>query len=272
MDRISKLKKQLDYLRRLDRGLCVHGATGHRYKCCPLTVDQVNLIEKRAGHPLADDLREWLIRVGFGAGPGYGVFRLGSRKLVENWWTLKRSLGFWTFNPENAPGPGEFPTLAEITKEDAELKIEDVLQVERTENGFPEGGPPKFTTRAYLGGKNILTLSDDGCSFSYVTPLVGPLKGRIFYTTNETIEEIDGVEHDWSGVFWLQGIVRTHSHPWFDNAEARLSTKLEEAFEFLDWMENWLEEETYLVENLDRYHEQVKRHQTAYQIPLAAQS
>ena len=37
-------------------------------------------------------------------------------------------------------------------------------------------------------------------------------------------------------------------------------------------MEDWLDEETYLVENLDLYHEQVKRHQAADQMALAGKS
>ncbi len=269
MDRITDLRKRLARLKQLDRGFEVHGARGHRYKCRPLAVHQVDMIEQRAGHPLPDDLREWLCRVGVGAGPGYGLFRMGHRNRFQNWWTLKRSLGSWTTSPDGPSGDGEFPSLVGISKEDAELKVEDTLVEERSENGFPRGGPPKFTTRAYLGGDGILTLSHDGCSCFHVTPLVGPLKGKIFYTTEETLEDIDGVEHDWAGVFWLQGIVRVRTNAPFDDAQALLSEGLEGAFEFLDWIENWLDRETYLVENLDRYREQVQRRQAVFRKKFA---
>lgn len=261
MDRISVLSNKLNRLRRLDRGLDVHGASEHRYKTHPLTRNQIEQIERAAGNPLPNELREWLLRVGFGVGPSYGLFRMGERKWFEGWLTLKASLGVWTSTPEEPPGVGEFRSLSEIGLKEAQQKVDETIEAPRTEQGFPECGPPEFTTKSYLGGSNILTLSHDGCSFWYVTPLTGPLKGKIFLSTEETTEEVDGQHIDRAGVFWLQGIVRNDSHQWFDGKKAIIFEQLEDAFGFLDWIEYWLDREIYLVSNLDRYKEQVVRSQ-----------
>jgi hypothetical protein len=85
----DRLLADLDELRRRDPQFELFGAADHRYalhKC--LTESRVSQFEQRHSIRLPEDYRQFLIEIGNGgAGPHYGVFRLGE---MDNGWKLRR--------------------------------------------------------------------------------------------------------------------------------------------------------------------------------------
>lgn len=75
----DRLLGDLETLRRRDVDLRVFGANDHRYALNPpLTASQVSDFESRYGVQLPEDYRDFLLTIGNGgAGPGYGLERLG---------------------------------------------------------------------------------------------------------------------------------------------------------------------------------------------------
>src|SRR5579885_2447596 len=65
---------QLAELSRRDADRRVFGARKHQYRSTPVEVDAVRRLEAELGVPLPAEYREFLLEVGSGAGPYYGVW------------------------------------------------------------------------------------------------------------------------------------------------------------------------------------------------------
>lgn len=78
-DLARRVLKGVEELRRFDPDLSNFGASSHRYQFNPrATEGDVESCERRWGMRLPADYREFLLKVGNGgAGPFYGIFRLG---------------------------------------------------------------------------------------------------------------------------------------------------------------------------------------------------
>lgn len=76
---VTRIQSKLEQLQRLDRKYKIFGATSHKYQLNPtLSEAQVKEVETHYKMKLPEDYRRFLIEVGNGgAGPAYGVFKLG---------------------------------------------------------------------------------------------------------------------------------------------------------------------------------------------------
>lgn len=72
---IDDLIRLLSELRVRDRGFKVFGADTHQYQNSPLSSVELREFELRLGVRLPEEFREFLLRVGTGAGPYYGILR-----------------------------------------------------------------------------------------------------------------------------------------------------------------------------------------------------
>ncbi len=79
MDNFDAIKSDLQKLCKSKKALEVFGASSHRYKVNPpLSEDKLRAFEEKHGIILPDDYRNFLLIVGNGgAGPDYGLFKLG---------------------------------------------------------------------------------------------------------------------------------------------------------------------------------------------------
>jgi hypothetical protein len=70
----DSLRLQLAELRRRDPGCKVFGASEHEYQSTPVSPAEVARLEAALGAPLPPEYRQFLLEVGYGAGPYYGVW------------------------------------------------------------------------------------------------------------------------------------------------------------------------------------------------------
>jgi hypothetical protein len=75
-DSLSNITSLLRRLRSLDTHRDVFGSSKHQYKNCPIPRDDINSFEHLHGIDLPKDFRSFLLDVGYGAGPYYGIWSL----------------------------------------------------------------------------------------------------------------------------------------------------------------------------------------------------
>lgn len=71
---VARLATDLARLASLDVQRRVFGASSHRYSNGPISSDELFALERELGVALPDDFRAFLLEVGAGAGPYYGIF------------------------------------------------------------------------------------------------------------------------------------------------------------------------------------------------------
>jgi hypothetical protein len=148
---------------------------------------------------------------------------------------------------------GNFEQLIDVRLDDMQGLMDEVFSQTPDQEGHFE--VPAITTRVENGGAGLLSLGFAGCSYDYVMPLYGELKGKIFYRTDETFDD-EGNEY--GSVLWPQGFCCVYPSWHFKrDATPTYQTNASELFSFLDWMEYWLDTSIYLVEHYDEYERQL---------------
>ena len=103
--RYERVRSAIEALRQRDSALEKFGALGHRYYLNPpLTEPEVMRFEERHGIRLPEDYRDFVLNVGDGgAGPYYGVFRLGRMDSLTREETIWKQGEFVEANDTNMP-------------------------------------------------------------------------------------------------------------------------------------------------------------------------
>jgi len=100
----TQILEKLDTLRRLDAERNIFGASSHDYQLNPcLGETDINSVEDQYTIHLPDDYRNFLLEVGNGgAGPYYGVFRLGEQ---DDGWGFRPWEGGFLVGDPSVPFP-----------------------------------------------------------------------------------------------------------------------------------------------------------------------
>lgn len=233
--RIETLSAKLQELREADRKFVVFGASEHRYRTTPWSQPDIDRLSQKAGEDLPEELTLWLLNVGSGAGPDYGLALELDDTPVQR--------------PVDGDLQGDFEQLIDVRVEDMQGLINEALSQPPDGKGFH--AIPAVKTRAEVGGSGILSLGFAGCSFDYVMPLCGDLKGKIFYRDGEAVDE-NGVEC--GGLLWPQGFCKLHpSYRIGADVSPTYQRNASELFGLFDWIEDWLDTSLYLVEHHDAH-------------------
>jgi len=72
---LEQIRQMLERLKALDQQYWVFGARTHKYKSFPLSNDEIESLEVDLGVCLPADYRQFLLEIGYGAGPYYGLLR-----------------------------------------------------------------------------------------------------------------------------------------------------------------------------------------------------
>ena len=124
---VAQLREDLAELRRRDPQFEVFGASDHRYTLNePLSETQIARFEKRHAVTLPADYRQVLLEIGNGgAGPYYGVFKLG--EMDDGWTTRRWKQGDGFIGDLSAPFPhtrrwNKRPRLPKLDEDDPEYE------------------------------------------------------------------------------------------------------------------------------------------------------
>lgn len=74
---LSNIQQRLTTLRNLDRNHQVFGSESHKYRSVPLSLKSVEDFERSIGVALPTGYRDFLLEIGVGCGPYYGIWSPG---------------------------------------------------------------------------------------------------------------------------------------------------------------------------------------------------
>ena len=168
---IRKTLAKLSELRERDRSLEIFGAADHRYVVNePLEESAVARFERRHGIQLPEDYRRFLLEVGNGgAGPAYGVFKLG--EMDDGWKTRRWKKGDGLIGELSAPFPHvrRWNKLPRMPKVDEDHPDFETLMEHRD--------------REYMSTENVngaIPISNLGCGLRHWLVVNGREAGHIW--------------------------------------------------------------------------------------------
>jgi hypothetical protein len=142
-DKIRLLRAKLTALRERDSKYALAGACWHRYESIPVELDDVRAAEARIGYCLPEQYRHWLIEVGYGAGPEWGLLPLVAERPLQiptgRGTTLyKQPMIFDLSAGERLHTNGEFADVSELSPEDCadRIKRDDRFVTARSSKGL----------------------------------------------------------------------------------------------------------------------------------------
>lgn len=157
--------RQLADLSRLDPSRKVFGARKHQYRSTPVTEPEVRRVEVELGVPLPAEYRDFLLRVGSGAGPYHGVW--GPAEALAEWRGLAQQY-------EAEEGKAIRPAAP------FQLTADDLRGIE---SRFAAGIEPVWVERDWPCD-GCLPICEQGCTFYSVLALTGEFAGRVFDLNN----------------------------------------------------------------------------------------
>ena len=120
---LEEIRYMLKLLKDLDKQLQVFGSETHQYKSYPLSDDEIESLEGKLGIRLPEDYRHFLLEIGYGAGPSYGLLSPGEilRNLFDEWLSAK--------DPTGPPKPDQpFPMSLEQAQAQGEWLVNEGRQ------------------------------------------------------------------------------------------------------------------------------------------------
>jgi len=152
-------------LRRLDSRHQVFGAHAHRYQCTLVSESEIATCEQQLGCALPEDFRRFLMEVGHGAGPYYGVWVL--QPSVQ--WLQHLAAELATEEGIEIKPSQPFPLIGEDLR-DIERKV-------RQQSQHPWAG-------AKYPNHGSLPICHQGCIFWSVLVLQGEFAGKVWDVGN----------------------------------------------------------------------------------------
>jgi hypothetical protein len=179
-DLLSGVAEKLDTLKRLDRRQTVFGAGSHKYRSICVTPTALSALEYDMQVKLPDEYRNWLLNVGYGAGPYYGLYP--PERVLARFRSYVSGTG------------GEVASPASITARQVDRYLEQV----RTAGSYVG---IRITADTFDGA---VPIGEQGCSGETFLVVSGPLAGTVFGESGDLIDE------PWTAAaaFWPDSFVR----------------------------------------------------------------
>ena len=203
----SSLRSRLDELRTLDPGPAprIFGASHHGYTSHPTAPEELAALERRLGVRLAADYRAFLLEIGWGAGPYYGLWSPAA--ILAEYEGLTRDMEIETNVMVQAADPFPF----------GPADIQDLL-------GNPDGA-----LHATWPASGAIPIGHQGCTFWSALVTTGPLAGTVWDAG--CIEYWDG---NWAPARTPPGWLAGPEGPWTQRQLSPLPS-------FREWFDLWLE-------------------------------
>jgi SMI1 / KNR4 family (SUKH-1) len=168
----SEIREMLRKLRASSDKARVFGANGHGFEVNePLTETEVEMFERKYRITLPEDYRGFLIHVGNGgAGPAYGIFRLGEMDDIRDFARWEENDGFVGVLSEPFPHTEAWNDLTDAPNYD----FEDYAEIDRQVEAFEKN----YFDVKYVNG--AIPICHIGCALRRWLVVTGPERGHIW--------------------------------------------------------------------------------------------
>lgn len=155
-DRLVEIRSGLKRLKKKDKKLKVFGADSHKYKSKKVSEKKLTAFEQTLGTKLPEEFRSFLIEIGRGAGPDFGILKL--KRMMQELAIWKKYL-----SEQEAAKPFDFSNTdaRELTEKKVKNEEEFYHKTLKTANG-------------------VLPIATEGCSFYFYLVLSGEQKGKVW--------------------------------------------------------------------------------------------
>jgi hypothetical protein len=209
---LAEIGESLQRLRALDGQLRVFGATTHRYASVRVSVREIEQFEDALGVGLPAEFRQFLLEIGYGAGPYYGI------------WSPPEILDEVT-TPNEATTPDEDPDTHEGIQlgagNPASWTLEDLRAMEARVAASPGN---YWGARRPWTSREGIPICHEGCTLSAVLLTSGELMGMVWDVDEER--------------FWLPA----EPPPGIVDGQHRERAPLPSPASFVDWYSGWLQQ------------------------------
>jgi hypothetical protein len=208
MDSQISLAERYRELAKRDRKFEIFGAEKHKYRPKKVSVGEIKEFELVIGCGLPEDYREFLLRIGSGVGPYYGL---------------------WSFDNIRE----ELNSIYEDYHDEYEVRARPCDPFELEESAFaPQASEPKKAVfvDAPKNPGGFLPICHQGCEYLTVMVLSGTLRGKVFETS-----AFASINSQWLSATRPPGIVPLPK----ENAVGL--RKLPQCPSFSEWFVGWTE-------------------------------
>ena len=180
-NRLKDIKSKLKKLKKRDKKLKVFGADSHKYKSKKVSEEKLTKFEKNLGIVLPEEFKHFLLQIGTGAGPDYGIFKFKR---------MKQELEIWKkyLLQQDANKPFD------LLNTDAEALIKKKIKNEE-----------EFYYKRLKTANGILPIATEGCTYYFYLVVTGEQKGKIWgIDTNEFDTMPAGLTKEFSFLDWYE--------------------------------------------------------------------
>ncbi len=198
IERLKEISNKLAHLKRIDRNLQIFGAVSHKYQSEKISQTELETFEIENKIKLPSEFKDFLVHIGTGAGPDYGIYTLSQMtKEFEEW-------------------AGCLDESSKLSNQ-CDLKNNDALElIQRKQNN-----PSEFHYRRLRNANGILPIQTEGCTYYCCIILNGEQHGKIWSTDSNEFDALPaGIVVEFGFLDWYEN--------WVDQCISKLGTQIKD--------------------------------------------
>lgn len=231
----TSIKEKLNALQQTDKNRYIFGSSQHNYKSFPISISEIEDFERKHKFQIPEQYRAFLVEVGYGAGPYYGIWSLKDTDkelsiMIEDYKKEENVV----VNPAN-----DFP-----------FKREDI---EFLKNSFSKSFPYEDRRNTYPIEGNI-TILHQGCQGYGTLVTKGEFAGTVWDLYCE-----GGYDGYWKPARPPVCLQASNNEKRIEKYELKhfpvRDTNIDfyEPITFLEWYENWLDDSLLAFKELNDF-------------------